>query len=221
MPLLNEKSMRELAQRLQEVLVDPVELILYVRPESSRLILPDGHGCQSCAPMRELADALVEQSGSKISLEVVDNYGGDVPALTVRRSGEEARIVFKGLPGGYEFATLIDAVERLSKADSALSPQSTELIDGLDHQVDLMVFVTPSCPYCPAAAATANRMTVASPLIRSTVIEANEFADLSQRFGVRGVPQTVVNGHQVMVGALPELEFVARATAAVISKDVG
>lgn len=51
-------------------------------------------------------------------------------------------------------------------------------------------------------------MTVASPLVSARTIEANEFAQLSQRFGVQGVPRTVVNERGAFVGALPEPQFV-------------
>lgn len=54
----------------------------------------------------------------------------------------------------------------------------------------------------------ANRMTVASPLVSARTIEANEFAQLSQRFGVQGVPRTIVNERGAFVGALPEPQFV-------------
>jgi predicted DsbA family dithiol-disulfide isomerase len=55
----------------------------------------------------------------------------------------------------------------------------------------------------------ANRMAIASPLVKARTIEANEFPDLSRRFGVQGVPQTVVDEKGVFVGALPEAQFVA------------
>ena len=55
----------------------------------------------------------------------------------------------------------------------------------------------------------ANRMALASPLIRAVAIEANEFPRLSNQFRVRGVPHTVINRRAAVVGALPEREFVA------------
>ncbi len=54
----------------------------------------------------------------------------------------------------------------------------------------------------------ANRMAVASPLVSARTVEANEFPDLSARFGVQGVPRTVVNERGAFVGALPEPQFV-------------
>ncbi len=55
----------------------------------------------------------------------------------------------------------------------------------------------------------ANRMALASPKVSARTIEANEFPDLSRRFGVQGVPRTVVNQQGAFVGALPEPQFVA------------
>jgi hypothetical protein len=52
-------------------------------------------------------------------------------------------------------------------------------------------------------------MAVASPKVNARTIEASEFPDLSRRFGVQGVPRTVVNEEGAFVGALPERDFVA------------
>jgi len=54
----------------------------------------------------------------------------------------------------------------------------------------------------------ANRMAVASPQVSARTVEANEFPELSARFGVQGVPRTVVNERGAFVGALPEPQFV-------------
>jgi predicted DsbA family dithiol-disulfide isomerase len=53
-----------------------------------------------------------------------------------------------------------------------------------------------------------------SPRITADVIEANEFPDLSQRFDVMGVPKTVINGVEELVGAQPEARVMAAIRAA-------
>lgn len=55
----------------------------------------------------------------------------------------------------------------------------------------------------------ANRMSIATPRVHARTVEANEFPELSRRFGVQGVPRTVVNRAGAFVGALPEEQFVA------------
>jgi predicted DsbA family dithiol-disulfide isomerase len=53
-----------------------------------------------------------------------------------------------------------------------------------------------------------------NPWITADVIEANEFPELSQRFNVMGVPKTVVNRVQELVGAQPEGQLIAAIRAA-------
>jgi predicted DsbA family dithiol-disulfide isomerase len=55
----------------------------------------------------------------------------------------------------------------------------------------------------------ANRMALASAKVTARTIEANEFPEMTRRYGVQGVPRTVVNREGAFVGALPERQFVA------------
>jgi hypothetical protein len=59
-----------------------------------------------------------------------------------------------------------------------------------------------------------------NPRITADVIEANEFPELSQRFQVMGVPKTVINGVQELVGAQPEARVMA-AIRAVLANHTG
>ncbi len=54
----------------------------------------------------------------------------------------------------------------------------------------------------------ANRMALASESVRTLTVEATEFPELARRFGVQGVPRTVVNRQGAVEGALPEPQFV-------------
>ena len=55
----------------------------------------------------------------------------------------------------------------------------------------------------------ANRMALVSSHVTAQTIEASEFPELSRRYGVQGVPRTVVNDRGAFVGALPEPQFVS------------
>lgn len=58
-------------------------------------------------------------------------------------------------------------------------------------------------------------MAVESEHVTADVIEAMEFPDLSQRYGVRGVPKIVINETTEFVGALPEAQYLAHVREAV------
>ena len=51
--------------------------------------------------------------------------------------------------------------------------------------------------------------------VTADVIEANEFPDLSRRYGVSGVPKTIINDRVQFTGAVPEEHFVAAIQQAV------
>ncbi len=209
MALIDDATKAKLRERLAG-LEGPVELHLYRKPDTGRLILPDGFGCATCQPAEELVRAIAEAAPDRVSVEVsdVEAANGDVPTITVGAPGEDARITFQGLPAGYEFATLLDAVERVSQGSGALASDLATKVATLSDDVEIMVFVTPTCPYCPGAASMANRMALTSPKVRSLIVEANEFPALSRRFEVQGVPRTVINRSGSFVGALPETPFV-------------
>jgi alkyl hydroperoxide reductase subunit AhpF len=116
----------------------------------------------------------------------------------------DVNVRFVGMPGGYEFSTLLADIVDVSKHRTDLSEAAREVVRAIETPVHFQVFVTPSCPYCPRAARVAHQMAMENPLIVADVIEANEFQYLSERYRVRSVPKTVINGRIEFVGPLPE-----------------
>lgn len=47
-------------------------------------------------------------------------------------------------------------------------------------------------------------------MIRADMVEATEFPQLSIKYGVRGVPQTVINETHMIMGTLPEKQLLDR-----------
>ncbi len=60
----------------------------------------------------------------------------------------------------------------------------------------------------------AHQLALESEQITADMVEAAEFPDLVQRYGIRAVPHIVINGRTAFVGALPEAEFVSRVLEA-------
>jgi glutaredoxin-like protein len=165
-----------------------------------------------------LSDAVVvEEVNFVLEQERAAQYGiTDIPGVALLRDGQDARMRFLGAPAGYEFMSLVQAVVLAGTEDSGLSPASRVLLaEHVTEAVDIKVFVTPTCAYCPQAVTLSNRMAVENPLITATCVEATEFPELSRRYRVTGVPKTVAtlsraSGRALveLLGALPEDEFV-------------
>jgi glutaredoxin-like protein len=131
------------------------------------------------------------------------------PALVVE-GARDYGIRFYGIPAGFEFASLLEAIKMASAGSAELSPFIREQLRTLTLPLDIKVFVTLTCPYCPIQVNLAHRMAMASELITASMVESTEFPELAAQFKVLGVPRTVVNNTIQIEGTMPDDVFVSR-----------
>ncbi len=214
MALLSEQD-RQVVSRHLAVITHPVRILFFTQtigaPETveiTREVLNEVVG---------LSDRIsLEEVNSVLEKERAEAFGIDgVPAIVLMRGDTDTGIRFLGAPAGYEFMSLVEALILAGTGESGLTADSKALLAAhVTAPMEILVFVTPTCPHCPRAVTLAHRMAVENPLIRATCVEATEFLDLSRRYQVTGVPKTVVNGSIEMLGALPEDVFVRTAVGA-------
>lgn len=141
MGLIGEEDAREIRKRL-EGLVNPVKLVHFTQE------LDLQYGQEAKQLLEELA-AL----SPKLSLEIYNfvlekdkaaAYGVDKIPATVVRNSKDYGIKFYGLPAGYEFATLLDAILAVSEGESGLKPETKKELAKIAQPVHLEVLVTPT-----------------------------------------------------------------------------
>ena len=142
MAILNARDEQEV-RTLFEQLGDPVKVVVF----SQSLTAAD-----LCAEnellVREVADL-----SDKISVEVLnlaidrdraEAYGVDqVPAIVVE-GARDYGIRFYGVPTGYEFGNLIDAIIVASTGEPGLTEETMASLAALAGPVDIKVFSTPT-----------------------------------------------------------------------------
>ncbi|MGD0129734.1 MAG: hypothetical protein ABSF46_30805 [Terriglobia bacterium] len=141
MGLIQDADAVEIRKRLQEV-VNPVTIIHFTQDLNLEF------GAETLQLMKELAPL-----SDKLSLQVfnflldkekVAQYAIDKVPATVIQNSKDYGIRFYGLPAGYEFSTVLDAILAVSKGDSGLLPASREKLAQLAQPLHLEVFVTPT-----------------------------------------------------------------------------
>ena len=138
----------------------------------------------------------------RLKLTVQESTGGEmVPSLNIGTSG---RVFFHGTPAGYEFSSLLTGIIDNGRNEETLTRETMEFLDGLEEDLNIKVFVTPTCPHCPPSVVLAHRMAAYSPRVTAEAIEANEFQELSEKYQVQGVPRTVINDTFAAEGSQPE-----------------
>lgn len=214
---IDDNTKRDILKRFEE-LVSPVRLLFFTQKLE----------CQYCAETEQLLKELsalsdlieLEVYNFQADREMVERYNIErVPAIVVMGE-EDYGIRFYGIPSGYEFISLLEAIIHVSQRDSGLPEEARKALQELDQPVHLQVFVTPTCPYCPRAVITSHQYAMASDKVRADMVEATEFPMLSQRYDVMGVPRTVVNGKYYIDGGLPEEAFRERLLNILKAEDV-
>jgi len=208
MPLLSDRD-RETVQKHLAGIQHPVTLLFFTQtigaPESA---LVAKQVLDEVASISDLVS--VEEANLVLDRDRAAQYGIDqIPSVVLLKDGQDTGMRFLGAPAGYEFMSLVEAVLLAGTDDSGLTPESKSLVaEHVSGPIDIQVFVTPTCPYCPRAVTLAHRMAREDSRIKASSVDAAEFIDLSQRFHVTGVPKTVVNGNTEIMGAVPEAAFV-------------
>jgi len=141
MPILSPSD----AARVRKMLADlpnPVRLVFFTQTLN----------CETCEPTKQILGELAELSGQVtveehnflLEKDLAEGYGIDrVPSIAVVGEKDHG-IRFLGIPSGYEFMSLLDAIQIVSAGDSGLQDSSRAMLAGLESPLVLQVFVTPT-----------------------------------------------------------------------------
>ncbi len=186
----------------------------------------DENACEMCNEAKNLYSELSEIS-SKITVETVDPVNKDEvskyklldirPATVILdNTGKDYGIRFYGIVGGYEFSSFLETIILVSTGKHQFQKSTVEFIKSLPRDVDLKIFVTPSCPYCPSAVFLGHSFAyISENKITSNMIEVSEFPEMGEEYNVMGVPRTVINDKEFQEGAAPEEMIIEKIKKAI------
>jgi alkyl hydroperoxide reductase subunit AhpF len=136
----------ELAQQLKEEfkgLKDPVRLVVF----SQALADPESEEVRRLVEELAALDPRLSAESFNFVLdkEKVQALGiARIPAIAVMGAEKDYGIRAYGLPQGYEFGSLIDAIVDVSSGESGLSNETKTALAALEQPVHIQVFSTPT-----------------------------------------------------------------------------
>ena len=213
MSLLSPEDAQTISAQLEDKLHRPVKLLVATASD-----------CTYCDEVQALSEELAELS-PLLTVETFDiddeaenlaPYMLDkTPAIAVLADAGEGPDVdfgirFYGIPSGYEFVSLLDAINTVGGDHVQLGDETLTFLSELEDDLHLQVFVTPTCPHCPRAVILAHHLAYASPRVKADMVESMEFPQLAERYNVYGVPRTVINETVHQEGAAPEAMIVQK-----------
>jgi glutaredoxin-like protein len=208
-----DDATREQVKEMFSNLVDDVTIHLFIEEDN----------CLYCNDVKDMVDQVAELSdkvtvsehkGSLDEKEAKEMSIEHTPAL-VLHGKKPYNVKFYGIPAGHEFGALIGSIMDVSAGASPLPADVVEDIASIDKPVNIKVFVTPQCPYCPNMTRLAHQASIINPLISSEMIESLEFQEETAKYGVFGVPKTIINETTTIDGLSPIEMFVEKLFEAI------
>lgn len=141
MAVINDRD-REKVRGMLAGLTGPVKLINFTQEMA----------CDYCRETEQLVREVAELSDQitaevynfQIDKDQVAKYRIDkIPAIVVE-GARDYGIRFYGIPLGYEFVSLLGAIEDVSRGTTGLSDQTRAALAGVKLPVHLQVYVTPT-----------------------------------------------------------------------------
>jgi glutaredoxin-like protein len=215
MQLINDEYRTKLKEQFSKSVENEVNLKLFKDKDPE---------CKYCNDTEQLLREMSEID-DKIKVEV--SYIGDEEASKYKLEKGPVVILFSekfqngnvryfGIPSGYEFRSLIEDIETFSSGNIDLKESTVAKLKEVNKPVSIKVFITPTCPYCPAAVRMAHKFALVNPQITGDMVESYEFDKMAEEAAVSSVPHTVINQEEPIIGAQPEeifLEEVLMAAA--------
>ncbi len=189
MNIIGEDEIKELEKFFKEI-KEKVSFDVYIdkekNPETSEIILNLFN--QLKQNFKEKFDYVLKENVDELGININEiNKKG--PVIT---PSNKKNIIFLGIPAGHEFPVLLEVIYNLSNNYSAVPPELQEKIKKIEKEIEILVFTTPECPYCPPMSSLAHNMAFLNDKIKGIIIESLEFPELTNKFNVQGVPKLIV-----------------------------
>jgi alkyl hydroperoxide reductase subunit AhpF len=142
MSILNDRD-REAVRTELGKLAGPVKLVVFSQSLMAAELCRENE--MLVREVAELSDQVsVEILNLAIDRDRAAGYGVDqVPAIVVE-GARDYGIRFLGVPSGYEFSNLIDAMIVASSGEPSLSEETKSALNALGSEVEIKVFSTPT-----------------------------------------------------------------------------
>jgi len=188
-----------------EVLTDEIPLYLFVQKGQDDIFAQTTR--QIVRAFRELTPKITMREYD-LDHELAQKWNVDhSPTLLI--APKRYNIRWLGAPMGEEGRTFLETLLLVGSAKSKLSPESIKVIQKLDSERRIKVFVSATCPYCPQEAVNAVKAAIEKPdFVSLEIVDIQAMPDLARQYSAQSVPQAYANDILIGQGAHSEEVFV-------------
>jgi len=200
--MLSENAKAQLKKEFSR-LIEPVKLVFH------------GNNSTISEETQKLLEDIVSLS-DKLSLELDETFlCHSYPCISVQWTDRDTGIRFMGKPDGGEFPSFVKTIIMVSRNEYDLTERSLELIEEIDKPVDIKIFITKTCGWCPPTTLKMFSFALANPFITATAIDSYTFSDMAVKYNVATVPKVIINDKTEFIGLREENEILGHIFGAI------
>ncbi len=123
------------------------------------------------------------------------------PAYPCFRLGSQRRanITYAAIPMGHQFGPFLKALQMASLIDAS-EVEAGAVSAG--SNAELQVLVSEHCPRCPLVVEAVTELANSYPSISSHIIDAGYFPHITEKYGIKSVPATILDRRLLLVGGV-------------------
>ena len=166
----------------------------------------------------ELMELLEEVAScsSKINVETA-NQGGF--SFEILKNNNSTNIVFKAIPTGHEFSSLLAAILNLDGIGKNLPDETlNQRIKNLKGKIEIKSYISLTCTNCPEVVKALNVICILNPNVRHEIIDGALYQEEIEQLNIQAVPTVYANGEVLHIGRSSLGELLAKLEALVGSE---
>ncbi len=154
----------------------------------------------------------VAAASSKIQIRK-SNKKSPVPSFRLSSgasSGGQAKISFRGIPGGHEFTSLVLAILNFDGKGKLPDAGIANRIRKLKGPIRLSTYVSLTCENCPDVVQALNQMAILHGDFSHEMVDGGYVPEEVEKLGIQGVPSVVHDGKMIHSGRIHFLDLLAK-----------
>lgn len=148
----------------------------------------------------ERVSLTVCEKGTNAAAEADFDAEGRTPAMGLYKDGVYTGVAFYGVPGGKEMNSFVLGCYNVAGAGQPVEKWTEKKLAKLKKDSEIKVFVSLACHHCAATVIGAQHLAALSPKLTATMIDANLYPDLVEKYKIERVPMVVINDEKTLLG---------------------
>ncbi len=167
----------------------------------------------------ELISLLNEVSSCSDKITTIVNNGNEL-SFTILKDNTPLNIIFKAVPTGHEFSSLLAAILNADGIGKNLPDDVLkQRIQNLNGSIELKSYISLTCTNCPEVVQSLNVMALLNPNISHQIIDGAINQEEVEKLQIQAVPSVYANGELLHVGRSSLGELLSKLEKQVGSND--